>query len=132
VGGVDDTTLGGGDELATAAVLDPAAIRSLGDLTGDDQSLIAELVGAFLEDAPERLAEIRTGLGASDEALVGRAAHTLKANALTFGALDFAAACRDLEETARAGGGLDEGEELATLIEAEWVRARPSIADLAS
>ena len=80
--------------------LDPHALAALADLVGDDPEAITEIVEAFLEDAPDRLAEIRTGLAGDDLELVRRAAHTLKANGLTFGALEFATACRG----ARANG----------------------------
>ena len=66
-------------------VLDPHAIDVLSDLVGSDPEAITEIVEAFLEDAPDRLAEIRTGLASGDAELVRRAAHTLKANGLTFG-----------------------------------------------
>ncbi len=80
--------------------LDPHALAALSDLVGDDPEAITEIVEAFLEDAPDRLAEIRTGLAGDDLELVRRAAHTLKANGLTFGAQEFATASRG----ARANG----------------------------
>ena len=47
---------------ARGLALDPHALAALADLVGDDPEAITEIVEAFLEDAPDRLAEIRTGL----------------------------------------------------------------------
>ena len=110
-------------------VLDPHAIAALSDLVGSDPEAITEIVDAFLEDAPDRLAEIRTGLASGDADLVRRAAHTLKANGLTFGAQAFAAACAELEQVSRLGT-LDGATVLAGEIERTWSEARPAIETL--
>ncbi|HEY0518636.1 MAG TPA: Hpt domain-containing protein [Ilumatobacteraceae bacterium] len=60
----------------------------------------AELVGAFLEDAPVMLAQLRASLGAGDADGYRRAAHSLKANGKTFGAMEFASMA---EATERSG-----------------------------
>jgi HPt (histidine-containing phosphotransfer) domain-containing protein len=110
-------------------VLDPRALAALSDLVGDDPEAITEIVEAFLDDAPGRLAEIRTGLAGDDLELVRRAAHTLKANGLTFGAQMFATACAELERTAKLG---EQGAAttLAGDVERSWDEARPAIAAL--
>jgi len=76
------------------------------------------------------MAEIRDGLADDDAEIVRRAAHTLKANGLTFGALAFADACRELEETARAGK-LDAAVPIAAKIERSWAATRPAIEAMA-
>ena len=106
--------------------LDPHALAALADLVGDDPEAITEIVEAFLEDAPDRLVEIRTGLAGDDLELVRRAAHTLKANGLTFGALEFATASAELERTAKLGE-LGPATTLATEVERTWAEARPAI-----
>ena len=104
--------------------LDPGAVAALcGLLDGDDEAL-AELVGEMLDEAPQRLADLR-----GDPATAGRAAHTLKSNALTFGALDFAALCRQLEAAAREGA--PDGEAIER-IEREWPRVRRALLALAA
>ena len=40
-------------------MLDPDALRALSELLGGDREALAELVDAFLDEAPERLAELR-------------------------------------------------------------------------
>ena len=68
----------------------------------------------------------RTGLAGEDLELVRRAAHTLKANGLTFGALEFATASAELERTAKLGE-LGPATTLATEVERTWAAARPAI-----
>jgi HPt (histidine-containing phosphotransfer) domain-containing protein len=113
------------------AVLDPEAVETLMEMIGDDQGMVREIIDAFLEDAPDRLAEIAGGLADSDAGLVRRAAHTLKANALTFGALTFADACRELEEAAKADA-LEAAAPIAAEIERSWSAIRPAIEALAA
>lgn len=111
-------------------VLDAEILESLWSLVGDDSDALRDVVTAFVEDGPERIREIRAGILGQDHELVRRAAHTLKSNGLTFGAVDLAAACRALEELAR-GGRLDGASTIASRIDAEWQRALPAIEELA-
>jgi len=111
--------------------LDPAAVGTLLEMIGDDPEMIREIVDSFLDDAPERLAEIATGLAVGDAGLVRRAAHTLKANGLTFGATAFAQACRDLEEAASTDH-LDSAARMAAEVERTWSAVRPEIQELAA
>jgi histidine phosphotransfer protein HptB len=92
-------------------------------MVGGDREVFAELVDEFLEEAPRRLAEMRS----SDAAVAGRAAHTLKSNALTFGAAELASLCREVEIIAR-DGRLES--ELVDHAEAAWVRVRPELIGL--
>ena len=113
------------------AALDPAAVGSLLEMIGDDREMVKEIVDAFLEDAPDRLAEIRAGLTEENAALVRRAAHTLKANGLTFGALTLAEACRALEEAA-GNDTLGIAAPIAADVERSWSAVRPAIEALAA
>jgi HPt (histidine-containing phosphotransfer) domain-containing protein len=103
--------------------LDPAAVRALTELVGGDREVLAELVDDFLQEAPQRLAEMRSG----DIALAGRAAHTLKSNALTFGAAALAAACREAERSAREG---EITAEMLDRADRAWSRVRPELSGL--
>jgi HPt (histidine-containing phosphotransfer) domain-containing protein len=62
---------------------------------------------------------------------VRRAAHTLKSNGQTFGAVSFAELCRALEERARSGE-LDGAGELADRIDREYVALQEALAPLRS
>jgi HPt (histidine-containing phosphotransfer) domain-containing protein len=102
-------------------VLDADAVRALRELLGDDADALAEIVGALVDDAPQRLAELRLAAGSGDAELLGRAAHTLKSNGRTVGATAFADVCAELEALARVGlpGGAGALVEQAEL---EWKR----------
>ena len=86
--------------------LDRDAVRTLYEQVGEDRQMFDELVAAFREEGPQRIAELRRAVAGGDSALAGRAAHTLKSNSATFGATDLASLCRRLETAAR-------GDELA-------------------
>ena len=129
--GVDDILRDGGGAATSVALLDDEAVRSLSDLVGDDPELIAELVDAFLDEAPVRLDELRTGVAQGDLVLAGRAAHTLKSNGFTFGARTLGELCQELE-TAAQNGHLDEASPLVARVETEWSRVRPALDALRS
>jgi CheY-like chemotaxis protein/HPt (histidine-containing phosphotransfer) domain-containing protein len=59
-------------------VLDEAGLIAL---VSSDGKLIQELAGLFLEDSPQRMAEIRSALESGDLSLLQIAAHTLKGSA---------------------------------------------------
>jgi histidine phosphotransfer protein HptB len=85
----------------TIRTVDIGTVRALYDLLGRDREALAELVDAFVDEAPANLAELRRGAGNGDVALAGRAAHTLKSNGSTFGATELVSLCRRLEVAAR-------------------------------
>jgi signal transduction histidine kinase/CheY-like chemotaxis protein/HPt (histidine-containing phosphotransfer) domain-containing protein len=106
---------------ADGAVLDPAALSQLRETAGE-ASVMRELIDAFLQNAPSLMGELT-----SDEAEdVRRAAHTLKSNARTFGAIELADVCQKLEERARAGE-LHGAAELAQQIEEHYERAAAAL-----
>ncbi len=75
--------------------IDLATFKELQDTAGAD--FAKELVDTFLEDAPNMLADLRAALAAGDADTFRRAAHSLKSNSLTFGALALGQAARELE-----------------------------------
>jgi HPt (histidine-containing phosphotransfer) domain-containing protein len=107
-------------------MLDPDAITSLIELVGNDAEALAEIVGAFLEEAPERLTELHRGIENADAALVGRAAHTLKANGRMFGAARLAQLSEEIETAAR-GGDLEPASTRIDELEEEWRIIRPEL-----
>jgi HPt (histidine-containing phosphotransfer) domain-containing protein len=122
----DETTGTGDHSDIDVRGLEPAAVRALSELLGGDREALVELVDAFLDEAPQRLAELRQGAEQGDAALVGRAAHTLKSNGSTFGAVEFASLCRRLEAAARAVE-LVGSAELIDQVEAQWALVRRAL-----
>jgi HPt (histidine-containing phosphotransfer) domain-containing protein len=100
------------------ATIDAATFAELQESAGAD--FVKELVQTFLEEAPAMLSELRESLAAGQADAFRRAAHSLKSNSLTFGALALAALARELEL-----GGLDAAARQPNALgplEAEYAR----------
>jgi HPt (histidine-containing phosphotransfer) domain-containing protein len=124
----DDATREAGRPDSDVHALEPEALRALSELFGGDQAL-AELASAFLDEAPERLAELRLGVGPGDVALAGRAAHTLKSNGQTFGAVELASLRRRLE-VAASEGELAANRGLIDRVDVQWAWVSQGLAAL--
>jgi PAS domain S-box-containing protein len=107
----------------SAGVLHPPALERLMQTIGDDRGLLAALIDTFLDDVPRLVDGARQGLqqGQADE--VRRAAHTLKSNGATFGAIRFSELSRELEALARSGT-LEGTADLLARIEGEYESVR--------
>ena len=81
----------------TTPTIDRATFDALKQTTGAQFAL--ELVDTFLQEAPSMLADLRLALAAQDADKFRRAAHSLKSNSNTFGALALGALARELEIT---------------------------------
>jgi histidine phosphotransfer protein HptB len=75
--------------------IDLDTFNDLKDAAGAE--FVGELIGTFFEETPAILAELRRANIARDADGFRRAAHSVKANSLTFGALALGAAARKLE-----------------------------------
>jgi HPt (histidine-containing phosphotransfer) domain-containing protein len=97
--------------------------RELGNLdravalerVGGDLQLLQEIAQMFVDTAPEMMSDIRTGLAASDQTAVERAAHSLKGCVCNFGADTVYEGARNLELLARAGNLTDSVEAFRRL-----------------
>lgn len=85
------------------SVLDSAMLDQLRASVGDDPEFLAELVDDFLHDAPDQLETLRGAATSGAAADARRAAHTLKGNSRTFGAMQLAALCQGAETAAGDG-----------------------------
>jgi HPt (histidine-containing phosphotransfer) domain-containing protein len=89
---------------------------------------VAELVDTFLQEAPGMLAELRSAAAEIDAVRFRRAAHSLKSNSHTFGALPLGALARELEVNG-IGDSTAVGARLDAL-EAEYERAAAVLKEL--
>ncbi len=87
---------------------------------------VAELLGTFFEEAPLMLADMRAALALQDGERFRRAAHSLKTNAHTFGAMALGARARELE----LGGLPPDASGVSTLAQA-YAQAAAALKDLA-
>jgi HPt (histidine-containing phosphotransfer) domain-containing protein len=101
-------------------VIDRAVYAELRDTTGAE--FVAELVDTFIEEGPGMLAELRRARADGNSERFRRAAHSLKSNGNTFGALKLAALARELELKGLDAESARDAAALAAL-EAEYARA---------
>ena len=106
----------------TPATIDQAVFKGLKDAAGAE--FVEELVQTFLDEAPVMLAELRQAHteGAADR--FRRAAHSLKSNGNTFGAIRLASFAKDLEL-----GGLPPTATPLDELEAEYWRVATDLAE---
>ena len=109
----------------TDGPIDLATFTELQDTAGAD--FVTELVQTFLEDAPRMLGELREALAAGNADAFRRAAHSLKSNSLTFGALTLGAMAREQEL-----GGLDAAQQSNALdaLAQEYARVADALEEL--
>ena len=113
----------------SAPPIDRATFDALKETAGAE--FVRELVETFLDDAPRMLEDLRSALAANDADRFRRAAHSLKSNSNTFGALPLAALARSLElggiDPVRSGGG-----EPLDALEREYTRVAQALTELKS
>jgi HPt (histidine-containing phosphotransfer) domain-containing protein len=108
----------------SATPIDAATFAELQDTAGAE--FVSELVGTFLEEAPQMLAELRAAMADASADRFRRAAHSIKSNANTFGALRLGEMARQLEL-----GGLPADAVPLDALQAEYQRVAAALQDLA-
>jgi len=93
----------------------------IGDLLDTMGEEFGDLVRVYLEDAPQRIAEIETAASARDAQAQIAPAHTLKSSSANVGATDLSEFARRIEHAARAGI-LTEPAEIAEGVKREYER----------
>jgi HPt (histidine-containing phosphotransfer) domain-containing protein len=89
---------------------------------------VHELVDTFLTEAPAMLEDLRSALAANDAARFKRAAHSLKSNSNTFGAMTLGAMAKNLEL-----GGFASAREAGDPLDAlalEYARVAQALKEL--
>jgi CheY-like chemotaxis protein/HPt (histidine-containing phosphotransfer) domain-containing protein/anti-sigma regulatory factor (Ser/Thr protein kinase) len=95
---------------------------------GGDHALLRDIVEAFLEEEPRRLAEIRRGISERDFELLNRAAHTVKGSMRYFSAQRVYERAFALEQMG-AGETLEGADLEVTLLEQELEKLLPHLVD---
>jgi CheY-like chemotaxis protein/HPt (histidine-containing phosphotransfer) domain-containing protein len=86
---------------ASTPMLDRATLEQLRVTMGD--GFLDELLPTFMEDSQDLVRTMRRALGERDVDVFRRAAHSLKSNAASFGAVTLSTMARDLEALAKSG-----------------------------
>ncbi len=109
-------------------LIDKTTFEELRDTAGPD--FVAELVDTFVEEAPAMLDQLRVARAAGDADVFRRAAHSLKSNSATFGALQLSALARRLELDGLAADPSRDNVAIDAL-EAAYQRAAAALQELA-
>ena len=115
--------------MSDGSEVDDAVLRRLAAAIGVPGT--REVIDAYFDDAPKRLADLRRALETDDLELARRSAHTLKSTAASLGARRLAELCSEAEAVARAGDAdalrarLPQVEELLARV-LEELRRRPA------
>lgn len=116
--------------MGELSVIDPQAIENLRSLNpGDGDEFLREIVGIFLEDTPQRIAELDQSLAASDGPKFIRAAHSIKGSSANLGAILLRAAAEKLEHQSRTQG-LANLAGLVVEVKTEFRRAEDELGKL--
>ena len=83
------------------STIDPQAIEELRSLNPEDDSFLRDLIQIYLEDSPQRIAEIEQSLADNDAERLTRAAHSLKGSSANFGATELRAVSEQIEKLGR-------------------------------
>jgi HPt (histidine-containing phosphotransfer) domain-containing protein len=113
--------------MMSAPTIDRATFDALSKTTGAE--FARELVDTFLEEAPSMLNELREALAAQDADKFRRAAHSLKSNSHTFGALALGAMARELELT-DVSKVMEGGTQKLAALSDEYARVADALTDL--
>jgi HPt (histidine-containing phosphotransfer) domain-containing protein len=93
-------------------IIEAEAIANLRALNpGDNDEFLKEIVAIYLEDTPQRIAELEASLAAEEVGTFMRAAHSIKGSSSDLGALRLRAAAETLEHGAKKNGltGVEAG-----------------------
>lgn len=105
-------------------VIDVATFAELQDTAGAE--FVGELVATFFDEAPQMLAELRVAQAGGSADAFRRAAHSLKSNSHTFGAVRLGEMARTLEL-----GGMPAGTAPLDALDAEYARVAAALQELA-
>ena len=116
--------------MGEPSVIDAQSIENLRALNPDDNDeFLREIAGIFIEDTPQRIAELDQSLAAGDVAKFARAAHSIKGSSSNLGAMALRAAAEKLEHHARSRG-LDGVSAMIAELKSEFGRAQVALTTL--
>jgi HPt (histidine-containing phosphotransfer) domain-containing protein len=96
------------------------------EATGGDPEFVRELMDLFMEDARERVEELRSAVTGQDADAVARSAHKLKGSSSNVGAMRVSELAKILEDRGRAGD-VSGTAPMVTQVELELAKVGPAI-----
>jgi len=112
--------------MAEEDPIDRAVFDSLLESVGGDMEFVAELLQTFFDDAPNLMATLHTALAAGEADEFRRAAHSLKSNSASFGAMPLSRMSKELEDMGKAGTLAGASPKIAQA-EEEYARVRAAL-----
>jgi len=114
-------------EDAPATEIDAKSLEEIRALQrSGTPDLLEKIVDRFLKDAPRLVQSMREAAATANADALRRAAHTLKSNSATLGAIRLAQYCREIESRAKSGRLADAGQWLS-LAESELALVRVAL-----
>ena len=111
----------------TQPTIDRGVFDALKETAGAE--FVVELVDTFLAEAPTMLGDLSRALDARDADTFRRAAHSLKSNSNTFGAIALGGMAKELELTGLAPALAANGASLDALAQ-EYARVATALTEL--
>ncbi len=108
--------------MSDLPIIDPEAINNLRELSPDDDEFLIEIIDIFLEDTPQRIAELESSLASQDVETFGRAAHSIKGSSANLGAMHLRGAAEKLEHHSK-DVGLSDTEDMIAEIKSRFAAA---------
>jgi HPt (histidine-containing phosphotransfer) domain-containing protein len=96
--------------------INPDVIQELRDTLGEE--FLPELIATYLDEVPRLLGELELALQAGNSPDFTRAAHSIKSNSASLGALDYSALAKELEMIGKSGDLSAAAEKVAALLQA--------------
>jgi HPt (histidine-containing phosphotransfer) domain-containing protein len=115
--------------MTDVQVIDRGVFDGLLESFGGDADFLAEMLNTYFEDSPQQLAAMEAALAAGDAEGLRRAAHSVKSNSATFGALAFSGQARELEMLAKEGNLKGADPKVAALA-AEYPHVEQGLREL--
>lgn len=116
--------------MSDQLVIDPQAIENLRALNpGDNDEFLREIAGIFLEDTPQRIAELDETVVSGDLQKFTRAAHSIKGSSSNLGAMALRAVAEQLEHHARTHG-ISGVADMVASIKTEFARAEAALSEV--
>jgi HPt (histidine-containing phosphotransfer) domain-containing protein len=113
-------------DRASSTILDLAVFERLRTTMGAG---LEELLSTFVEDSSELVSSMREALGHKDTNVFRRAAHSLKSNAASFGAMTLCTLAKELE-TLASSGSLDGAARRVDRLAAECDRVTRALREV--
>ncbi len=113
--------------LDVRAPIDSAKTAALQQI--DDNSVLQEVIGIYLGEAPSRIEGIRAAIASSDWRTLVAEAHALRSSSGNVGATRVQEICAELEAIGKAGGD-SSAADLLRHLESEYARAASDLQKL--